>query len=313
MENSDWTCKLALVSIVIPCYNSEKYIKKCIESVLTQDYKDIEIIVVDDGSTDSSIEILKTYKGVDIYSQVNSGACAARNYGLRKCRGYYVKFLDSDDFLNPESISLQVEFANNLQEMQIAYGYKTILSNGKTFVDKQILDSKSQFEQLINKNIMTTLPLHKRKTLVDIGGFDEGLRFRQEWDLHLKLSMSGYTFVYHGTSIYTQVMHNNLNRISARKLDMDRELNNLGYIRSKFSNNNTEECNIAWAHKYWTLGRQFLKLRRRKDAEYIFLIAKKISPGKHLTLQPKSYKIAVSIFGPNISERLISLHRLLSK
>jgi len=295
-----------LVSIIIPCYNSEKYIDKCIESIINQSYKYIEIVVVDDGSTDDSIEILKKYSNVKVYSQVNSGACAARNYGLKKCRGHYVKFLDSDDYLNSDSILLQVKFAQSLQEMQIAYGYKEVLFNNKISTNKEVLNSANQFTQLINKNIVTTLPLHKKKVLVEIGAFDEQLEFRQEWDLHLKLAKNGYKFIYHNTSIYTQVMHDNPNRISARKLDINREINNLDYIRSKY--NNSEESNIAWAHKYWTLGRQFLKIKRNEDADLIFSIAKDISPYSYLSMHPKFYRLAVRYTGPLLSEKLIKLY-----
>lgn len=306
MKNNTCNSDKPLVSIIIPCYNSEKYIKKCIESVLDQKYKYIEIIVVDDGSTDSSVEIIKTYKDVKVYSQVNSGACVARNYGLIECKGYYVKFLDSDDFLNPDSISLQVDFAESLQDMHIAYGYKEVFFNDKILTDKEFLDSKNQFRQLINRNIVTTLPLHKRKVLIEIGAFDEQLKFRQEWDLHLKLAKNGYTFIYHETSIYTQVMHDNPHRISARELNINREIDNLDYIRSKYNNN--EEDNIAWAHKYWTLGRQFLKLKRKKDADFIFSIAKDISPHNYLAMHPRFYRLAVRYTGSLLSEKLIKLY-----
>ncbi len=295
-----------LVSIIIPCYNSEKYIGKCIESIISQSYKYIEIVVVDDGSTDNSIEIIKKYNNVKVYSQVNSGACVARNYGLKRCGGYYVKFLDSDDYLNPDSIRLQVEFAQSLQEMQIAYGYKSVLFNNKISIKKEVLNSTNQFTQLINKNIVTTLPLHKKKALVEIGAFDEQLDFRQEWDLHLKLAKNGYEFIYHDVSIYTQVMHDNPNRISARKLNIDKEINNLDYIRSKY--NNSEESNIAWSHKYWTLGRQFLKIKQKKDADRIFSIARNISPYGYLSMHPKFYRLAVRYTGPLLSEKLIKLY-----
>ncbi|MGE6328965.1 glycosyltransferase family 2 protein [Psychrobacter pacificensis] len=295
-----------LVSIIIPCYNSEKYIEKCIESIINQSYEHIEIVIVDDGSTDNTVEILKTYKNVRVYSQVNSGACVARNYGLTKCKGYYVKFLDSDDFLNTDSISLQVDFAESLQDMQIAYGYKEVLFNDKISIDKEILDSTNQFRQLINRNIVTTLPLHKRKVLLETGAFDEQLKFRQEWDLHLKLAKNGHTFIYHDTSIYTQVMHDNPNRISARKLNVSKEIENLDYIRSKYDSN--EENNVAWAHKYWNLGRQFLKLKRKKDADSIFLIARDISPHNYLSMYPKFYQLAVRYAGPLLSEKLVRLY-----
>ncbi|MBO5371388.1 MAG: glycosyltransferase family 2 protein [Lachnospiraceae bacterium] len=99
--------KKGLVSIIIPVYNVEKYIPKCIESVISQDYKKIEIVVIDDGSTDKSIEIVKNTNDerIHIIHKVNGGQSSARNEGLKYCSGEYVFFLDSDDWLEPNAIS----------------------------------------------------------------------------------------------------------------------------------------------------------------------------------------------------------------
>ncbi len=91
-----------IISIIIPVYNCEVYLEQCLESVLQQTIKEIEIICVDDGSSDKSFEILqqyaKQYEYIHVYSQPNSGAGAARNLGLRYATGEYVAFLDADDF-----------------------------------------------------------------------------------------------------------------------------------------------------------------------------------------------------------------------
>lgn len=88
-------------SIIIPVYNSEKYIKRCLDSIISQNCDDIEIIVINDGSTDSTMEILKEYKKnhLKIYSIENSGVSSARNYGLSLAKGDFIVFVDSDDFL----------------------------------------------------------------------------------------------------------------------------------------------------------------------------------------------------------------------
>lgn len=92
------------VSVIIPVYNIEKFLSACLDSVCSQTLKDIEIICVDDGSTDSSLAILHRYKKQDerviVLTQQNQGAGAARNYGLSIAKGEYLAFLDSDDFLN---------------------------------------------------------------------------------------------------------------------------------------------------------------------------------------------------------------------
>ena len=110
MEFAGWRKALSkLVSIIIPLFNKEKYISKTIESALSQDYPNIEIIVVDDGSTDRSLEIVQRYKEkIQIYTQANQGAPRARNFGFSKTTGEYIQFLDADDILGPKKISSQV-------------------------------------------------------------------------------------------------------------------------------------------------------------------------------------------------------------
>lgn len=98
-----------LVSIIIPVYNGEKYLAAAIESALAQDWERKEIIVVNDGSTDRSLEIIEAYRPLlTVINQKNGGACNARNAGLRAAAGDYIQYLDQDDLLHPEKISLQV-------------------------------------------------------------------------------------------------------------------------------------------------------------------------------------------------------------
>lgn len=99
---------MAEVSVIIPVYNVEKYLKKCVESVLTQTYKDIEIILVDDGSTDKSgdicDELAKTDGRIRVIHQKNKGLGGARNTGIDNCNTEYLLFLDSDDYIHPQLI-----------------------------------------------------------------------------------------------------------------------------------------------------------------------------------------------------------------
>ena len=97
-----------LVSVIVPVYNVEKYLRQCLDSIVGQTLKDIEIICVDDGSTDSSRQILEEYekkdKRIKIISQMNKGAGAARNNGLSVAQGKYLSFLDSDDFFESDML-----------------------------------------------------------------------------------------------------------------------------------------------------------------------------------------------------------------
>ena len=98
-----------LVSIIIPIYNVEKYITKCIDSIIKQDYKNLEIILVNDGSKDNSLKICEKYKKMDnrivLINKENGGVSSARNEGLKIAKGEYISFVDGDDFLEPDFVS----------------------------------------------------------------------------------------------------------------------------------------------------------------------------------------------------------------
>lgn len=102
-----------LVSIVIPVYNVENFLADTMESVINQTYKNLEIICVDDGSSDNSLSVLNFYsekdKRIRVITQKNSGVSAARNHGIKEAKGKYICFLDSDDFMHPQNVELQVQ------------------------------------------------------------------------------------------------------------------------------------------------------------------------------------------------------------
>lgn len=106
-----------VVSIIIPAYNSEKFIRRCLDSVVNQIYKNIEIIVVDDASTDNTEKIIKEYAEKDnrirpFYSSENKGVSFSRNIGLKASTGEYIMFVDSDDELTKDAIRRMVDIAN---------------------------------------------------------------------------------------------------------------------------------------------------------------------------------------------------------
>ena len=106
-----------LVAIVIPVYNASKFIDKCLDSILKQTYSNIEVILVNDGSCDNSLEILreyeKKYKNIHVYSWDNHGASASRNYGIEKSRGDYILFIDSDDWVDNDYVEKLVDGIGN--------------------------------------------------------------------------------------------------------------------------------------------------------------------------------------------------------
>lgn len=125
-----------IITIIIPVYNSEKYLRKCLDSVLAQSYKDIEVIAINDGSTDKSLDIMNEYKNnypeiFQIFSQENQGQSSARNFALKYAKGKYITFLDSDDYIVPDYLEILVCTAEKYNSDMVASGEIRIDENGE--------------------------------------------------------------------------------------------------------------------------------------------------------------------------------------
>lgn len=191
------------VSVIIPNYNKEKYIQKCIESVLHQSFPDIEIIIVDDCSTDSSPKIIQQYKSK--YPQIvaeclkhNGGVSHARNFGLSLATGYYVTMLDSDDFYyNPQKIENEVNILEAHGKEGIAYSYRQVVDeNGKLLSlvkdYKERYISGNIFYQLITDTDSFAFVqrdyVFPKKYIANVGGYRESESYYEDFDLLLRLA-----------------------------------------------------------------------------------------------------------------------------
>lgn len=147
------------LSIIIPAYNVEQYIEECVESVLQQDLDNYEIIIVNDGSTDKTNEILEKYKNITnikIINQENKGLSGARNIGLKNCIGKYILFLDSDDFVEKNSIKkILNEIQHNDLEV-LAFNFWIYYNKDKYILEKRLINKKSfSGEKYLKLNLVT--------------------------------------------------------------------------------------------------------------------------------------------------------------
>ena len=183
-----------LVSIIIPCRNGEGFVDAAISSALAQTYARTEIIVIDDGSTDGSLDVIRSFGDrVRWESGPNQGACRARNRGLALARGEVVQFLDADDRLHPTKIAAQLDVMHQSGADSIycdAWAHKMSdpASGGKIRRHAQNDDS---IIAALGSNAGTTAGLHRREIVESAGGFDESLPCAQERDLHLRLACLG--------------------------------------------------------------------------------------------------------------------------
>jgi glycosyltransferase involved in cell wall biosynthesis len=187
------------VSIIIPAYNAERYIAETVESVLAQSFRDLECIVIDDGSTDRTAEIAGGFgERVRYIRQENAERSAARNRGLAVASGEYIGFLDADDILLPEKIREQGDFLDAHPGYDVVYSRVSYFSgNGKLgrYSVRRATPSGDIVPFLIWSNFITmNSPLFRRGAIERVGGFNVSLCRYEDWDLLLRLALSGSRF-----------------------------------------------------------------------------------------------------------------------
>ena len=180
-----------LISVVIPTYNRGWIIAEAIESVLAQDFKNFQLIVVDDGSTDNTREIIRFYeRDIILISQDRQGVSAARNSGIAAASGRFIAFLDSDDIWQPEKLSVQVEFFNKNPEVFICQTEEIWIKNGLRINPKKRHKKPSGmiFEPSLSLCLVSPSAVMMRQSLFDLVGlFDERLPACEDYDLWLRV------------------------------------------------------------------------------------------------------------------------------
>jgi len=184
------------VSVVIPTYNRAHLVGRAIKSVLNQTYQKFEIIIVDDGSTDKTEEIIKTFKDERvryIRNEKNKGASAARNIGIKVARGEYIAFQDSDDEWLPEKLEKQMKvFEITPEKVGVVYtGFWRVKNNKKIYTPSNKITKKEGYihKEIIRNNFVTTQAvIIKKKCFKKVGMFDERLPRLQDWELWIRIS-----------------------------------------------------------------------------------------------------------------------------
>lgn len=186
-----------LVTVVIPVHNRADLLPRAIDSVLAQTWQDFEIIVVDDGSTDKTQDVIASYGDrVRCLYQKNSGAASARNLGISQGKGHYVAFLDSDDEWLPDKLQRQLVFCDNHPE------YVLVFTDMREVVDNKIvsgaylhsggyrrINDSDCYGALLDENFIFTPTVIVRRDILDnVGGFDCSLRICEDRDLWLRIA-----------------------------------------------------------------------------------------------------------------------------
>ncbi len=182
--------KNTIVSIITPVYNSERFLKKCMDSVLTQTYLSWEHILIDDCSTDESPIIIKKYQKKDsrikyVRLKENSGAGIARNRGIEMAKGRYIAFLDSDDFWALDKLEKQINFMRNMNYCFVYSQYYVVKADGKPVYKIESPEKVSYIRMIKNNYIGCLTVVYDTNVLGKI--FMPLIRKRQDWVLWIKL------------------------------------------------------------------------------------------------------------------------------
>ncbi|MFA7670002.1 MAG: glycosyltransferase family A protein [Burkholderiaceae bacterium] len=197
-----------LVSVVVPAYNAEHLIGETVASILSQSYPAVELIVVDDGSTDATRSVLQTdFPAVRVVSQANSGGCSSpRNHGLRLARGEFVTFFDADDLMVRDKLQRQVDFLRRHPTCHaVLMDYKNFDEHGESSrthfascpklqmhwqdTPELLLDAATAARLLITENYgIAGSPLIRRTVFEQVEAFDESLRASEDFDLIYRLA-----------------------------------------------------------------------------------------------------------------------------
>lgn len=233
--------KLPLVTVVVPCYNHSKFVGACIESIIDQDYKNIELIIINDGSKDRSSDEIRKYIKVceerflrfTFIDRLNKGLCFTLNEGIRWAKGTFICFLASDDLILPNSLSLRIKYSLKYNDVCSFYGgVKIIDENNKIMFNHETNLKFYSFKEIFTHNFILYAPtaMHKLHELKEIGGFDENVKI-EDWELWLRLTKNNKKILcipemlacyrHHGNnmSMKNQFMHKELLNILYRYKD----------------------------------------------------------------------------------------------
>lgn len=274
---------MSLVSVILPTYNRSQYIREAVQSVLEQTFKDFELIIIDDGSTDNTIETVKAFlkdKRIRYVKQENAGAAAARNRGLSMSTGNYIAFIDSDDIWEKDKINIQLSIMNALPDVSLVFSdFSSMDRNGniqnshlRTYfhvLDEYNLDYEHVFNQykhfdnigkvywgniyktmIFGNIILTSTCMCRKEIFTKVGVFDTRYKMLEDYDLFLKITQEFNVAIVDRPLVRYQYSNNQL----SGEANFDKLCTNLIGIFNK---------NIAATTEKDFLERNARKIRRR--------------------------------------------------
>jgi len=191
--------KLPKVSVVMSVYNDESYVAEAVNSILDQTFSDFEFIIINDGSTDKTPQIIRSFDDprIRVIDQPNSGLTVSLNRGIRLAKGEYIARMDADDLSEPERLEKQVEALDrNPGIAVVGCWYKVIDENGSLLGYKRLPDDVNQLAKLLKRDnpICHGSVMMRKEAIQAVGLYNENLRYAQDYELWLRMLYQGYGF-----------------------------------------------------------------------------------------------------------------------
>lgn len=314
-----------LISVIIPAYNCEKTIQETINSVLQQTFTDFELIVINDGSQDATLDVIGKIQDprLKVFSFENAGGNVSRNRGLNQAVGNYISFLDADDIWTPDKLKSQLEALQKTPDAHVAYSWTDYIDEEGKFIvsGRRVSVNGDVYEKLLINNFLEngSNPLICREALIDLGGFDESLKAAQDWDMWLRLAAK-YSFV--GVPkvqilyrVSSQSLSTNLTRQEKSCLQV---LENLSQIKPP-KNKNTLSLSKANIYKYLTCKALQEPFTKPKGIQALNFLSKYLIYEKHRFKQRNFFAklllkiLAIIILPTSISTNLLSIVKVENK
>jgi glycosyltransferase involved in cell wall biosynthesis len=303
--------KNSTISVIIPTYNRANLIEKAIKSVLKQTYQDFEIIIVDDGSTDNTEEIIRGFKDKRVKYikkyKMNRGISVARNIGIKIARGKYIAFLDSDDEWFPEKLNKQIKILQDgSPELGVVYSISCYIDESGKNINKLRNSKKVEgyiYEDLLGKNYVGTpsTVLIRKECFHQVGLFDDLLNAQEDWDMWIRIAKY-YRFALIKIPLVKYRLHSNQlsKNLGVKIISANR-------ILIKYANE-LEIRRGAHSKHYFYIGNRFCHMEKTKEGQRCLC--------KAISLYPFCIRyyicIVGSLFGPKCFIYFVNIKRCLT-
>lgn len=305
-----------LVSVIVPVYNRDVYISATINSILDQSYSNIEIIVINDGSSDNSLSILKQLAKshpdkINIINQSNQGQTKARNNGIKQAKGEFIAFLDSDDLWLKDKLSKQLPLFK--ENIGLVFSGIYNIDEHDQIISTELCNENIRgniYSKLLIKNRMTggTVVL-KHSVLLDIGLFDETLSAAENWDLWLRVTQKYLADHVNEALLKYRVHPGNMSKDSTLMLSVTKNILNKHLSEESDDPEQKSIYQLAYAHLSYRTGVHDFSSGNYKAARLNFQEAQKLAPNYKDCKQ----RIFRTYLGSNINKLLSFTRKQLNK